>query len=457
MRLSRQVTLAFMIAAVSLVLVTVAAAENPACHISGRVTDGSGNGVAGAEVTVLSDGKPAATLGSNPTTTSSGPPGSGYFTFNLPRTGYYRVVARVTGPTGLAAEAESPVFTVTNDTKELPVNLVLSQNPTPSFLPSPGLTPTPAASLLPTHAATPSALPTPTPSPLPTLAVTPSLSPTATQVATSTLAPTLLPTPTPLPTPAPTLAVTGLPATGAPVTVPASTSIPSAATQAAAATPLPSPGVGPISASSAQTSVDPSINGEILKLTSGYLMYNPPQEMTTGNTERIEVRIAWNNTSVLTEGLKGSGAPIIDDISVSKYMVVKLTGENFRVTSLCNDEQIVSANEPAEWDFDVLPLKSGNQDLHLSVSIKIKSADGTISNKDMPVFDRQIKVRVNPLYSLGTFVEQNWQWVLGGSGIGLATMLWALISSLRKKPEASSEAKTHHRRSEKGPKTPKKQ
>jgi len=162
------------------------------------------------------------------------------------------------------------------------------------------------------------------------------------------------------------------------------------------------------------------VENELGKLTPGRILFNVPQEMKVGAKERVEVRIANNFTENLSTGLSGHGIPQIEEIKVNTLMGVRLNGDNFDIKALSHEEQIVTGDGFTQWDGDVTPLKSGIQRLLLSVTIRIKIPNYGEERKDYPVFERPIKVKVNPIYSFKNFMKSYLQWIVStiiGSGI----------------------------------------
>ena len=177
------------------------------------------------------------------------------------------------------------------------------------------------------------------------------------------------------------------------------------------------------------------IDDEIKKLSSGLILFNPPQEMKVGVKERVEARITKTITEDLSKGLKGRGLPQIEEIKVNTLMGVRLNGDkvNFDIKALSHEEQIVTGDGFTQWDWDVTPLKSGIQRLLLSVTIRIKIPNyyGE-ERKDYPVFERPIKVKVNPIYSLKNFIKSYWQWIVS-TIIGSGIIGWIIKRILKKR------------------------
>jgi len=154
------------------------------------------------------------------------------------------------------------------------------------------------------------------------------------------------------------------------------------------------------------------IDEEIKKLAPGQILFNPPQNMTVGRNERVEVRIDKTFDENLSEGLRGRGETQIEDINVGKVMKVQLIGNNFDIEPLSEDEQLVSGIGFTQWEYDIMPKKAGDQIIILKVSTIIILPEGKEKTISIPVFERKINVEVNPIYSIQNFIEINWKWIV---------------------------------------------
>jgi hypothetical protein len=165
------------------------------------------------------------------------------------------------------------------------------------------------------------------------------------------------------------------------------------------------------------------IDEEMDQLTIGRIVYNPPSEMTEHVKERIEVRISQDLSEDLKEGLKGRGVPQIDQIHVSTVMTVKLTGYDFDIIPLSDEEQAVFASRYTQWEFDVTPLKAGKKILQLLVSASIDMDEFGEKKKSFPVKEKEIHVKVSP----GERIKRiDWYKVLGAIG-GLLGIIIAIL------------------------------
>jgi len=162
----------------------------------------------------------------------------------------------------------------------------------------------------------------------------------------------------------------------------------------------------------ASHSVSEIVEYKLKKLALGRILFNPPKEMKAAVVERVEVRIAKTITEDLTIGLRGRVEPKIEDIRVGTSMKARLTGDNFGITSPSTENQLVTGTGFTHWEWDVTPLKSGIQRLLLTVTVRIKIPNYDEEEKDYPVFEREIKVKVNLIHSIKNFVRSYWQWIV---------------------------------------------
>ena len=97
----------------------------------------------------------------------------------------------------------------------------------------------------------------------------------------------------------------------------------------------------------------------------GRLLFNPPNRMQLGETERVEVRLirTLELDAELLAGLRGHGTPILEEISTAPLMSVTLKSDGFIITSYSDEEQSVVQDRPTTWEFDIRALKRGRQRL----------------------------------------------------------------------------------------------
>jgi hypothetical protein len=212
------------------------------------------------------------------------------------------------------------------------------------------------------------------------------------------------------------------------------TSPPVTATPGPTAAPLPTSAPVPGTPSPGQD-LSLLIKQELDKMPVGQMLFNPPAEMEQGRAERIELRLTQNLSEDISQGLKGSGQPEIQPLKIGTFMRARLTGDDFEIKALNDEEQVVSGDSFTQWAWDVTPLDSGKRTLHLAVTIRIKVGGLGEEHKDYPVIDRDVNVSVNPGFFITGFVKSNWQWLVTAIVIPLLGLGWRIYSGRSKKPE----------------------
>ena len=125
-------------------------------------------------------------------------------------------------------------------------------------------------------------------------------------------------------------------------------------------------------------------------------MFNPPDRMQLGHTERVEVRLTrtLKLDAELLRHLRGHGEPQLEEIPTTPLMAVTLKGDGFQITPYSDEEQQVSENQLTTWEFDIRALKRGPQLLVMSVSLRIPVPGQTSERKSIPVREVTIDVQV---------------------------------------------------------------
>ena len=161
---------------------------------------------------------------------------------------------------------------------------------------------------------------------------------------------------------------------------------------------------------------------------TGQLLFNPPDHMQLGHTERVEVRVARTlelNLELL-EHLRGHGEPHLEEVLTAPIMAVTLKGDGFRITAYSDEEQSVTTDSITSWEFDIYALIRGRQRLVLSVSLRIPVVGQRLEHKNIPVREAMIDVQVGIPTRVGYFVSSNWQWFVG-TAIAIAAVVVAVL------------------------------
>jgi hypothetical protein len=171
------------------------------------------------------------------------------------------------------------------------------------------------------------------------------------------------------------------------------------------------------------------VRGVLAEHHPGRLMFNPPDQMRLGQTERVEVRAAGTLglDAELLEHLRGHGEPRMEEIPTAPLMAMALRGDGFVVTSYSDEEQVISEDAVTTWEFDIRAKKRGEQRLVLSVSLRVPVLGWPSQHRSIPVREVTIDVRVGAPARVGLFVSANWQWFVGTSIAIAAVVVAALI------------------------------
>lgn len=174
-----------------------------------------------------------------------------------------------------------------------------------------------------------------------------------------------------------------------------------------------------------------------VKKSNGLLAYNIPDELIVGEYFSVTVRISKNkNKQSIVLGSRGitiydgdvNSNVNIELIDIKSSMSAQLLGDSrFKITPLSSDFQDIDDNDYTEWEWRVMPLKSGKNYMKLLIRTKNKVDD---TYKDITIFDKKILVKPNIKYSVGGWLSNNWQYLFSTLLIPIFTWWW---SNRRKK------------------------
>lgn len=160
----------------------------------------------------------------------------------------------------------------------------------------------------------------------------------------------------------------------------------------------------------------------------GRLLFNPPDRMQLGQTERVEVRLTRTlqlDKKLLRE-LRGGGEPQIEEIPTAPLMAVALKGDGFQITAYSDEEQRVTQDGITTWEYDIRGTKRGQQRLIVCVSLRIPVPGQPSEHLSIPVREVTVDVQVGAPALIGQFVVGNWQWFVG-TAIAIAAVVVAVV------------------------------
>ena len=175
--------------------------------------------------------------------------------------------------------------------------------------------------------------------------------------------------------------------------------------------------------------------------TSGWIAYSVPEEMKVAKTYSVKVRISKKSGSQTKADLiLGSADAInnpslpsvatIEDVKVSGEMSAELRADSgsFDIKALSTSIQNIDNESYTEWEWVVTPKKSGDSPLKLIIRVKDL-------NKDIVVFNKNIKIKKNVTVAVGGFFEKYWQWLMTTIIIPIFIYFWNRKKKKRNKKE----------------------
>jgi len=174
------------------------------------------------------------------------------------------------------------------------------------------------------------------------------------------------------------------------------------------------------------------------KLVKGKIAYEVPDTMNVGKNYKATVIITKAmNYSILFQDIY-QGNFQIEEIKVSSVVKVDLidpTENNFKVTSLNSVEQLVDENMNTVWKWNITPIRGGDNELILRVTVKVLDRLGE-AYKDIRVFEKTIKVNVTFIESIKIFIVDYWKYLVPiTTVIVIPLVIWGYkkLSNRRKK------------------------
>ncbi|MGL4499120.1 MAG: VWA domain-containing protein [Planktothrix sp.] len=199
----------------------------------------------------------------------------------------------------------------------------------------------------------------------------------------------------------------------------------------------------------------------IESLPEGIMAYSCPNEMTVGITDTCTVRIANNEyLSSFQDALTDRRRKFLEDTLndgtkknfervelnyVSSEMTVKIIAKNFKIYPQEKGEsQPIIDNDFTSWQWDITPKKSGIQKIKFTASVilEVPGYQKTIP-KHYEEQVVEVQVKVNPSYSITSFIENNWQYLTAvfvvSSSLGIVLLVWH-----KRKPLMVSQGDTYN-------------
>jgi hypothetical protein len=135
--------------------------------------------------------------------------------------------------------------------------------------------------------------------------------------------------------------------------------------------------------------------------------FNAPQEMSTAEPQTIALVIDTTGTTDFdAELLALPGVPVRGETPVSLIMEAEIIGPAFDITPSGRQRRELSELNPTRWDWEVVPTRSGEHQLEVSLYV-IASRDGERIGEEKALAERRvIMVTVPPLNRVTDFISK---------------------------------------------------
>lgn len=141
--------------------------------------------------------------------------------------------------------------------------------------------------------------------------------------------------------------------------------------------------------------------------------FNTPEKVPYGEPSYIQFLLNPNlSPAELAKLVKEKGPIANARIKFTREMEVTLTGEEFAISPISTEKQMISLDETTEWKWSIVPKKPGKHRVHLVVNAIFR-----VNNVEMrrsKSFDRYIEIEVTGFQQTVIFMQDNWQWLTLG-------------------------------------------
>lgn len=174
------------------------------------------------------------------------------------------------------------------------------------------------------------------------------------------------------------------------------------------------------------------VKNDVGKIGEGIIAYSVPNEMIVGKYYSVKLRISKDtdksklilgDREIPINDVSVSSKITIESIRVESVMSAQLISEevSFKIEPKSTEFQNIEDNGYTEWQWRITPLKGGSNFLKLLVKVRVKNENEEFY-KDIIVFDKNVDVKSNALFSFKTWLSNYWQWII--STIIIPFIVW---------------------------------
>lgn len=171
--------------------------------------------------------------------------------------------------------------------------------------------------------------------------------------------------------------------------------------------------------------VDVGIGDSIAQqMSAASIAFNAPDTAKYGEEFTIQAVIQLaTDRKQLEKLLREQGQVVSEDIEITRIAEVLIFAPGYEVVARAPQRQAVSASVATEWIWDLTPRKTGDTEIHISVTAVVK-VDGEKTERLIKSFDHSIAVKVNPTLQAKELLAKHWQWLFSTLLLPAGIWLW---------------------------------
>jgi hypothetical protein len=134
----------------------------------------------------------------------------------------------------------------------------------------------------------------------------------------------------------------------------------------------------------------------------------------------IDLSQSLGNLKLLTRDAEIISAA---QIRVSKVVIARVIAPNFTVISITPEEQPISQFESTRWDWKLIPTKTGQQEIHITINAEV-DVGGVTKVRSIQTFRQTVEVEITFWQVIKGWILKYWQWAVSTLLLPLGLWLW---------------------------------
>lgn len=160
---------------------------------------------------------------------------------------------------------------------------------------------------------------------------------------------------------------------------------------------------------------------QIRLLKTGRMEIDAPKKGRVGREERVTVAIAKVEHDRIIASVAEARQLQAYAIKVNTFMRVELHGDAFEIKAPSIVDKLIADDQPALWEFRIVPKESGPQTLMVHAIVRIRLQGGGEEYYELEPQRRQIVVSVGPIQAVKRFVATPY--------VKVAVVAWTVIAA----------------------------